>query len=211
MPVSTEDMRLRPPPGVTAWIARTTCRPLCRVSSGCAAKARGPSATSGTPISRAYSSAAGSALIERITRSSGSASVTTIRSLAGVKWSKTTSSTGKALATRQKIALSGWLSPSSARCVRRKSSPSPAEPPTTGRSPRAASTVAITTSSRRQSPSTIRSPKRTQPGVATNPAASRRSARIQSSAMCWRSPRSQTASARKAAAGKAIATTRSSR
>ena len=47
-----------------------------------------------TPISRAYSSVAGSALIVRIIRFSGIASVTTIRSLDGVKWSKITSSTG---------------------------------------------------------------------------------------------------------------------
>lgn len=212
VPVSTDDIRLRPRPGATPLIARTTCRPPWRIKSGWVAKACGPSSDSCTPISRAYSSAAGSALIETITRSSGRASVTTIRPLAGAKWSNTISSTGKALATRQSIALSAWLSPSRARWVRPNRSPSPAEPPSTGRSPSAASTVAATSSSRWQRPSIIRRPNRDQPGAAApKPAASRRSERIQSSARFWRRSRSQTTSARNATAGKPIATTWSSR
>ena len=94
VPGSTEDIIASPPPGAAAWMARTTCRPPWRIRSGFSAKARGPSASGATPISRAYSSVAGSALIVRIIRRSGIASVTTIRSLDGVKWSKITSSTG---------------------------------------------------------------------------------------------------------------------
>ena len=105
-PSSIAEKKRRSPFASTFWMARTWCWPPTLTTTGCAAKMKGESWSGSLPTRRAYSRAAGSALISRTSRRSGSASVTTILTSLGTRWSILNTLTGQRLRSSVSTAAS---------------------------------------------------------------------------------------------------------
>ena len=166
-PSSIAEKKVRSPFGSTFWMARTWCWPPTRTTIGWAAKMKGESWSGSLPTSRAYSRAAGSALISRTTRALGIGvgdHHLDVGRLEVVELEDPDRAAACAPASAPRHPRGS--APSASTKVRRKSRPSPAEPPKSGIAPSAEPQRRDDWSSRRDSPSTAgRRRSQSQPGA----------------------------------------------